>query len=44
MDVFRVFDSLNYMPNLLLGMEAVHQAGGTHHHYDSYRYVVFLID
>lgn len=26
MDVFRVFDSLNYMPNLLLGMEAVHNA------------------
>lgn len=28
MDVFRVFDSLNYVPNLLLGMEAVHAAGG----------------
>lgn len=28
MDVFRVFDSLNYMPNLLLGMEAAGSAGG----------------
>ncbi|KAM5319095.1 pyruvate carboxylase, mitochondrial isoform 1-T1 [Glossophaga mutica] len=28
MDVFRVFDSLNYLPNLLLGMEAVGSAGG----------------
>ena len=28
MDVFRVFDSLNYMPNLILGMDAVGKAGG----------------
>lgn len=28
MDVFRVFDSLNYVDNLLLGMDAVHKAGG----------------
>nr|CAI5865068.1 unnamed protein product [Callosobruchus analis] len=28
MDVFRVFDSLNYMPNLVLGMEAAGKAGG----------------
>ncbi|KAI8479904.1 hypothetical protein Bbelb_423440 [Branchiostoma belcheri] len=28
MDVFRVFDSLNYLPNLMLGMEAAGQAGG----------------
>lgn len=28
MDVFRVFDSLNYMPNLQIGMEAVGNAGG----------------
>lgn len=28
MDVFRVFDSLNYMPNLRLGMDAVGAAGG----------------
>jgi len=28
MDVFRVFDSLNYLPNLRLGMEAVGVAGG----------------
>ncbi|EFP05831.1 hypothetical protein GCK72_018113 [Caenorhabditis remanei] len=28
MDVFRVFDSLNYLPNLLVGMEAVGKAGG----------------
>lgn len=27
MDVFRVFDSLNYLPNLLLGMEAAGKAG-----------------
>lgn len=27
MDVFRVFDSLNYLPNLLLGMEAAGSAG-----------------
>eukprot|EP01135_Chromosphaera_perkinsii_P004301 Nk52_evm13s276 gene=Nk52_evmTU13s276 len=28
MDVFRVFDSLNYLPNLQLGIDAVGQAGG----------------
>ncbi|KAL5288795.1 PC.2 family protein [Megaselia abdita] len=28
MDIFRVFDSLNYMPNLILGMEAAGKAGG----------------
>nr|UWT61244.1 pyruvate carboxylase [Neopyropia yezoensis] len=28
MDVFRVFDALNYTPNLLLGCDAVAQAGG----------------
>jgi len=28
MDVFRIFDSLNYLPNLILGMEAVGKAGG----------------
>ncbi|CAH1790728.1 unnamed protein product [Owenia fusiformis] len=28
MDIFRVFDSLNYVPNLMLGMEAAGQAGG----------------
>lgn len=28
MDVFRVFDSLNYVPNMVLGMEAAGQAGG----------------
>ena len=28
MDVFRVFDSLNYVPNLQLGIEAVGGAGG----------------
>jgi len=28
MDVFRVFDSLNYLPNIKLGMEAVGKAGG----------------
>ena len=28
MDVFRVFDSLNYLPNLIVGMEAVGKAGG----------------
>lgn len=28
MDIFRVFDSLNYMPNILLGMEAAGEAGG----------------
>jgi len=27
MDVFRVFDSLNYVPNLILGMEAAGKAG-----------------
>ena len=27
-DVFRVFDSLNYVPNIKLGMEAVGNAGG----------------
>ena len=28
MDIFRVFDSLNYVPNLAMGMEAVGNAGG----------------
>lgn len=28
MDVFRVFDSLNYLPNIILGMEAADKAGG----------------
>ena len=28
MDIFRVFDSLNYVPNIKLGMEAVGNAGG----------------
>ena len=27
-DIFRVFDSLNYIPNLELGIDAIHQAGG----------------
>lgn len=28
MDIFRVFDSLNYLPNLRVGMDAVNKAGG----------------
>lgn len=28
MDIFRVFDSLNYLPNLKLGIDAVAKAGG----------------
>ncbi|XP_026332581.1 pyruvate carboxylase, mitochondrial isoform X2 [Hyposmocoma kahamanoa] len=28
MDVFRVFDSLNYLPNLIIGMDAAGKAGG----------------
>lgn len=28
MDIFRVFDCLNYVPNLLVGMEAAGKAGG----------------
>ncbi|XP_064787094.1 pyruvate carboxylase, mitochondrial-like [Oncorhynchus masou masou] len=28
MDIFRVFDSLNYLPNMILGMEAAGRAGG----------------
>lgn len=28
MDIFRVFDSLNYLPNLMLGVDAVGNAGG----------------
>ncbi|KAK2707160.1 hypothetical protein QYM36_014993 [Artemia franciscana] len=27
-DIFRVFDSLNYLPNLMLGIDAVGKAGG----------------
>ena len=27
MDIFRVFDSLNYLPNLQLGIDAAGQAG-----------------
>ncbi|OQR72914.1 pyruvate carboxylase [Tropilaelaps mercedesae] len=28
MDIFRVFDSLNYLPNMMLGVDAVGKAGG----------------
>jgi len=28
MDIFRVFDSLNYIPNLEVGVKAIHLAGG----------------
>ncbi|XP_076442517.1 pyruvate carboxylase, mitochondrial-like isoform X2 [Babylonia areolata] len=28
MDVFRIFDSLNYVPNIVVGMDAVGNAGG----------------
>lgn len=28
MDIFRIFDSLNYVPNILIGMEAAGKAGG----------------
>uniref|UniRef100_A0A7E4VII3 Pyruvate carboxylase n=2 Tax=Panagrellus redivivus TaxID=6233 RepID=A0A7E4VII3_PANRE len=28
MDIFRVFDSLNYVPNMVVGMDAVGNAGG----------------
>lgn len=28
MDIFRVFDSLNYVPNMILGMDAAGKAGG----------------
>ncbi|XP_059810904.1 pyruvate carboxylase, mitochondrial-like isoform X1 [Hypanus sabinus] len=28
MDIFRVFDSLNFLPNMILGMEAAGSAGG----------------
>ena len=28
MDIFRVFDCLNYVPNLVLGMEAAGASGG----------------
>ncbi|XP_056639826.1 pyruvate carboxylase, mitochondrial isoform X1 [Diorhabda sublineata] len=28
MDIFRVFDSLNYLPNLVVGMDAAGKAGG----------------
>ena len=28
MDVFRVFDCLNYLPNLIVGMDAAGKAGG----------------
>jgi pyruvate carboxylase len=27
MDIFRIFDSLNYVPNMEIGMRAVRQAG-----------------
>ena len=27
MDIFRVFDSLNYVPNIVVGMEAAGNAG-----------------
>lgn len=28
MDIFRIFDSLNYLPNMMLGIDAVGKAGG----------------
>lgn len=27
MDIFRIFDSLNYLPNIVVGMGAVGKAG-----------------
>jgi len=27
MDIFRIFDSLNYLPNIIVGMDAVGNAG-----------------
>lgn len=30
MDIFRIFDSLNYVPNIIVGMEAVGKAGICH--------------
>ena len=27
MDIFRIFDSLNYVPNIVVGMDAVGNAG-----------------
>ena len=34
MDIFRIFDSLNYFPNIKVGMEAVGNAGEMFSHYD----------
>lgn len=36
MDIFRVFDSLNYLPNLILGMEAAGKAGVFHVSFSEY--------
>ena len=38
MDVFRVFDSLNYMDNLKLGMDAAGAAGGIVEVHDPHRH------
>ena len=37
MDVFRVFDALNYVPNLLVGMEAAGVAGMYYYNYFNLR-------
>ena len=42
MDVFRVFDSLNYLPNLVIGMDAVGKAGGVVEAAISYTGLLFL--
>lgn len=33
MDIFRIFDSLNYLPNIVVGMDAVGKAGNYMHIY-----------
>ena len=37
MDIFRIFDSLNYFPNIKVGMEAVGNAGEMFSHYDEWK-------
>lgn len=42
MDIFRIFDSLNYLPNIKVGMEAVGNAGRLSTFYMSKYHYMFM--
>lgn len=44
MDIFRIFDSLNYVPNMIVGMEAVQKAGRLWSNQNEFIFFVVLIN